>query len=236
MVVTVDGCVGTNYLGSLADLGLTSAVVQIPRATFPLGEEDRVSQHLFREYLALRNRVFTVQKNWDVWLKKNNDIDQYDQYDAHYIVVYDPTTLKVVAGARLLRTDRGSGNAAAGGGTYMIRDAVDGRLSALPSDLLFGAPPVEKDVWELTRLVSDGPPAAVGLVMKELNRFLIIQAARSCLFLGPKVIARLARSGGFQPTPIGPMSGNGDGSFQVFRCDVIYPLMSVATSASYDTI
>jgi acyl homoserine lactone synthase len=227
---------GLNYLGSAQDQNLASAVIQIPHVTFPLGEEDRVSHHLFREFLALRKRVFTVKKNWDVWLKKRNDIDQYDQYDAHYIVVYNPTTLTVVAGARLLRTDRGACDPAVGGGTYMIKDAVEGRLRSLPSDLLFDAPPVESDVWELTRLVSEGPRAAVGLVMKELNRFLIFQGARSCLFLGPKVIARLARSEGFSPAPIGPLSGNGDGAFQVFRCDVIYPLMSVGTSVKHNTI
>lgn len=227
---------GLNYLGSSQDQSLASAVIQIPHVTFPLGEEDRISQHLFREFLALRKRVFTDRKSWDVWLKKRNDIDQYDQYDARYIVAYNPTTLKVVAGARLLRTDRGIDDPAAGGGTYMIRDAVEGRLSGLPSDLLFDAPPVESDVWELTRLVSEGPPAAVGLVMKELNRFLIFQRARSCLFLGPKVISRLARSGGFKPAAIGPLSGNGDGAFQVFRCDVIYPLMSVGTYVNTDTI
>jgi len=222
---------GLYHLGSVHDLDLTSAVVQIPHVTFPLRDEDRLSQHLFREFLALRKRVFTDQKGWDVWLKKKNDIDQYDQYDAHYIVVYNPCTLKVVAGARLLRTDRGLRDPAAGGGTYMIKDAVNGHLDALPSDLLFGAPPEESATWELTRLVSEGPPAAVGLVLKELNRFLVLQSAQSCLFLGPRVIARLARSAGFRPSPIGRMSSNEDGSFQVFQCEVIYPLMSLPTSS-----
>lgn len=200
---------------------LDVAVVQIPVDLLPVCHDARRAKHLVLDYLELRKRVFTDAKRWDVWLKKSNDLDQYDQHDARYIVAFDPSTLTVHAGARLLRTDRGGAGHGAGGFSYMIKDAVEGGLPGLPRGLLYSAPPQDAYTWELTRLVSDRTPGAAALVLGALNGFLVDQGARSCLFLGPRVIARLARSAGFSPEPLGAACANPDGAFQVFRAAVV---------------
>lgn len=99
----------------------------------------------FYEFLALRKKVFVDQLKWDV---PHDDVVEMDQYDtplAHYSVVIRDG--RVVGGARAMPT-----TADWGGHTYMLRDAVSGKLPHIPPEIMPAAI-ASPHVWECTRLV-----------------------------------------------------------------------------------
>jgi N-acyl-L-homoserine lactone synthetase len=110
---------------------------------------DFLGQHrhgaAFHDYLRLRKSFFVDALGWDIPHNDDVEMDQYDNPCAHYSLVLRGG--KVVGGARVMPT-----SASWGRHTYMLRDALHGRLEqiparAMPDDI------ATSDVWECTRLV-----------------------------------------------------------------------------------
>ena len=171
--------------------------------------------NLVAAFLRLRRKVFIERMNWQLHHAEMMEFEQYDRMDTVYILAHSGD--HVLGGARLLRTDRASGSGKVRY-SYMIRDAYLGLLDALPRELCDDAPPCSEDVWELTRLISDGSPGVGEHILESANHFLSHQGASSCLFLGPPAFMRMARSMGFAPQALGKIQGNRDGRFLAFDC------------------
>ncbi|MEL6661214.1 MAG: acyl-homoserine-lactone synthase, partial [Bacteroidota bacterium] len=62
---------------------LRTRILRIPRG---MSLDELATMGTIKDYLALRKSVFTRKKGWDVWLPKDNDLDQYDQYDSVYVI------------------------------------------------------------------------------------------------------------------------------------------------------
>ncbi|SLN59281.1 acyl-homoserine-lactone synthase [Pseudooctadecabacter jejudonensis] len=107
-----------------------------------------VHQHggAFFDYLALRKSFFVDTLNWQIPHNADVEMDQYDNPMARYCLVLDDEG-RVMAGARAM-----SCAAQWGDHTYMLKDAMTGKLSTIPTDLLdtiIDGP----EAWECTRLV-----------------------------------------------------------------------------------
>lgn len=171
--------------------------------------------HLVQSYFKLRRKVFVDQMRWNLSVHEDQEFEQYDTFAATYIIATKGGV--VVGGARLLRADNQNGIY-----RYMIHDACAGLLDGLPQELCDReASPTDADCWELTRLVSVGNARIGADILMRCNAFLKAQGARLCLFLGPPAFMRMAKSMGFAPKPMGPITSNGDGRFLAFKCAVV---------------
>lgn len=99
----------------------------------------------FYDYLKLRKQFFVDTLGWDI---PHNDLVEMDQYDnplAHYSLVLRGGI--VIGGARAMPTTSHWGEH-----TYLLRDAVAGKLPNIPQQIL-GREIDTPEVWECTRLV-----------------------------------------------------------------------------------
>lgn len=99
----------------------------------------------FFEYLALRKQFFVDNLGWEIPHDDTHEMDQYDNPSASYSLVLKDG--EVIGGARLMPT-----TAKWGTHTYMLRDAVKGKLIDIPPEVL-GKDIVDGDLWESTRIV-----------------------------------------------------------------------------------
>lgn len=97
------------------------------------------------DYLALRKKFFVDTLGWGIPHNARYEMDQYDNPLARYSLVLQDG--QVIAGARAMPT-----SAVWGSHTYMLGDAVSGKLSSIPSDVIAEQISSSK-VWECTRLV-----------------------------------------------------------------------------------
>lgn len=112
--------------------------------TFNLAQLHRYGS-AFYEFLALRKKFFVDQLGWDIPHDDEVEMDQYDNPTAFYsLVVKDG---KVIGGGRAMPT-----TAEWGSHTYMLRDAVAGKLIGIPENIIPDAA-VTRNVWECTRVV-----------------------------------------------------------------------------------
>lgn len=100
----------------------------------------------FFDYLALRKQFFVDALQWKIPHNAKVEMDQYDNPMARYSLVLDDNG-RVLAGARAMSTSANWGDH-----TYMLKDAMTGKLSTIPSNLLEDVIDSPK-VWECTRLV-----------------------------------------------------------------------------------
>lgn len=100
---------------------------------------------LFANILRARRESFIVKNNWDLPETMGMEYDQYDTPVSRWLAVHDDTG-RVLAGVRLTPT-----TARCGIYSYMIRDAQNGLLDSIPTDLLYDAAPVLSTTWEATR-------------------------------------------------------------------------------------
>ncbi|MCK0094181.1 autoinducer synthase [Yoonia sp. F2084L] len=156
----------------------------------------------FFEFLALRKQFFVDQLGWDIPHDNDVEMDQYDNPKAYYSLAMQDG--KVVAGMRAMAT-----TAQWGSHTYMLRDAVDGKLIGIPADIIPEAE-VTPNVWEATRIViSDeidthaGRSQALGLVLNGVVEQARAQGATEIMALCPPVFARTMRQIGFPVHVIG---------------------------------
>jgi acyl homoserine lactone synthase len=107
---------------------------------------------LFANILRARRDAFILNNQWDLPQTMGMEYDQYDTPQSRWIAVHEAG--RVYAGVRLTPT-----TARCGIYSYMIRDAQNGLLESIPTDLLFDDAPVDEATWEVTRgfIVSDLP-------------------------------------------------------------------------------
>lgn len=98
----------------------------------------------FYDFLALRKTYFVDQLGWDIPHDDRVEMDQYDNPMTRYSLVLDGD--EVIAGARAIST-----TAQWGEHSYMLRDAITGKLPAIPKvmeEVIY-----TPSVWESSRLV-----------------------------------------------------------------------------------
>lgn len=109
---------------------------------------------LFANILRARRESFIVRNRWNLPETMGMEYDQYDTPQSRWLAVHSESG-QVLAGVRLTPT-----TAQCGIYSYMIRDAQNGLLESIPSDLLYDDAPVEEGTWEVTRgFISHDTPA-----------------------------------------------------------------------------
>lgn len=102
---------------------------------------------LWWQHLQLRKQLFVDSKGWQI---PHNSLAEWDQYDnANTIYVITHKEGRAIAASRLNPC-----NFESAGWSYMIRDAVLGRLPGIPADIA-DLPPTDPDTWEATRFTVD---------------------------------------------------------------------------------
>ncbi len=165
----------------------------------------------FFDYLALRKRFFVDTLGWDIPHNDEVEMDQYDNPLAHYSLVL--RNGKVIGGARTMPT-----TAVWGMHTYMLRDAVSGKLEDIPSGVL-DREIASPEVWECTRLViSDAVcghadrTRCLSMIVEGLVSMAQEHGARELISLSPVSLMRALRQLGYSASRAGePYRNPGDG-------------------------
>lgn len=178
--------------------------------TFNLAE---LHQHgtAFFDYLRLRKQFFVDALGWDIPHNDSFEMDQYDNPLAHYSLVLRNGS--VIGGARAMPTTSSWGQY-----TYMLRDAVEGKLIDIPQRVLDQR--IETPgVWECTRLViSDGVTTqqerslCLSMIVEGLADVARRHGADRLMSLSPVSLMRALRQLGWAADRIGePYDNPGDG-------------------------
>lgn len=165
----------------------------------------------FYDYLKLRKHFFVDTLGWDI---PHNDFVEMDQYDnplAHYSLVLRDG--EVIGGARTMPTTSHWGDH-----TYMLRDAVAGKLADIPARVLEREVDTPR-VWECTRLVMSEEVRShtdrslcLSLIVEGLADVARRHGADELMSLSPLSLMRALRQLGWQADRIGePYSNPGDG-------------------------
>lgn len=165
----------------------------------------------FWGYLKLRKHFFVDQLGWDIPHDNQFEMDQYDTPVAWYSLVLKDG--QVVGGARVMPT-----TARWGQHSYMLKDAVDGKLVDIPPAVLDDA--IESQgVWECTRLVISDDlnthalrSECLSLIVSGLAETARSQGGRELMSLSPLALMRALRQLGYDAGRIGePYLNPGDG-------------------------
>lgn len=165
----------------------------------------------FYEFLALRKHFFVDTLGWNIPHNDTVEMDQYDNPLAHYSLVLHQG--RVVGGARTMPTTSSWGQH-----TYMLRDAVAGKLADIPERVL--SEEIESNqVWECTRLVVSDDlrtqaerSECLQLIVDGLVRIARQQGASRLMSLSPLALQRALRQMGYDASRIGePYFNPGDG-------------------------
>ena len=165
----------------------------------------------FYDFLALRKRFFVDTLGWDIPHDETVEMDQYDNPLAHYSLVLRDGV--VVGGARAMPT-----TAVWGRHTYMLRDAVVGRLIDIPAAIM-AREVADPCIWECTRLVMSEDvrmqadrTECLGLIVDGLVRVAARGGAEQMISLSPLPLMRALRQIGFAAERIGePYRNDQDG-------------------------
>ncbi|MGR3661266.1 MAG: acyl-homoserine-lactone synthase [Paracoccaceae bacterium] len=172
---------------------------------------------LFTNMLRARHETFIQNANWDLPEVDGMEYDQYDTPASRWIAVHDFG--EVLAGIRLTPTTHRCGIY-----SYMIKDAQDGLLEAIPTHLLNEKAPVAGNIWESSRIfVSHRVPAKLRMrVQMNLINEMTVAArnlgASKVLGLIPENGPRWARRVGLDIDVIGPvmnMEGENSACIQI---------------------
>ncbi|WP_375255965.1 acyl-homoserine-lactone synthase [Yoonia sp.] len=188
----------------------------------------------FFEFLALRKAFFVDQLGWDIPHDAEVEMDQYDNPKAFYsLVVQDG---KVIGGGRAMAT-----TAQWGSHTYMLRDAVEGRIIGIP-DSIVNAVEVTANVWECTRVVVSSDikdPAQSARCLALIVAGLAAQArahhATEMMALSRPSLLRALRKIGYQPRMIGtPYVNSDDGRrYVAMSMSVVQPQAAMPVIAAH---
>lgn len=165
----------------------------------------------FYDFLGLRKRFFVDQLGWDIPHDDHVEMDQYDNPQAWYSLVLRDGD--VIGGARAMAT-----TARWGAHSYMLRDAVQGKLIDIPPSVL-GRDIVDEELWECTRLVMSDDVAThaerstcLSLIVQGLIDVAAEKGATRLMSLSPLALMRALRQLGFGAERIGePYLNEGDG-------------------------
>ncbi|WP_373636577.1 acyl-homoserine-lactone synthase [Yoonia sp. BS5-3] len=169
--------------------------------TFNLAELHKYGT-AFYEFLALRKRFFVDKLGWDVPHDDDVEMDQYDNPNAYYSLVLRDG--KVIGGMRAMAT-----TAQWGSHTYMLRDAVDGKLIGIPADIIPQAE-VTPNLWEATRVVISDEVTThadrsqcLSLILDGVVDQATTHGATEIIALCPPIFARTLRQLGYPAKLIG---------------------------------
>lgn len=165
----------------------------------------------FYEYLKLRKHFFVDTLGWDIPHDDHVEMDQYDTPQAYYSLVRKDG--RVVGGLRFMPTTSSWGNY-----TFMLRDAIEGKLGSIPDDLLDNVVASPK-VWESTRIVISDDLKNVAerakcleLIMDGFVKTAVQKGARQLIGLTRPGLARSLRQLGYDVSQISRTYRNpGDG-------------------------
>ncbi|GGO35421.1 N-acyl-L-homoserine lactone synthetase [Gemmobacter aquaticus] len=134
---------------------------------------------LMANLFRARRDSFILRNQWDLPEALGMEYDQYDTPASRWIAVHDGP--QILAGIRLTPT-----TARCGIYTYMIRDAQRGLLETIPSDLLDFEAPIDRDIWESSRVfVSNDTPMAI---RRRVHALLITEMTKAAQELGAKKV------------------------------------------------
>lgn len=178
--------------------------------TFDLSDQHRFGPAFF-DFLRLRKRFFVDVLGWDIPHNDEVEMDQYDNPLAHYSLVLRDN--QVIGGARAMAT-----TACWGSHTYMLRDAVAGRLSSIPNQVM-NAEVETPNIWECTRLVMSDEVTGhhdraqcLQLIVDGLVSVANRHGGDELMSLSPLPLMRTLRQLGFAAERIGePYFNPGDG-------------------------
>lgn len=178
--------------------------------TFDLQELHRHGT-AFYDYLRLRKHFFVDTLGWDIPHNDSVEMDQYDNPLAHYSLVMRDGM--VIGGARAMPTTSSWGQY-----TYMLRDAVAGKLIDIPAQVLSEEIHTPR-VWECTRLVMSDTvnnhadrAQCLSLIVEGLAKVARHHGASELMSLSPLSLMRALRQLGWQADRIGePYDNPGDG-------------------------
>lgn len=159
---------------------------------------------LYSRYLRGRRDVFIIEKGWQLPETDGMEFDQYDTPLARWIVLQGNGT--VLGGARISPTTAQCGNH-----SYMLRDAQLGLLPGLPADMLDETAPVDKEIWEATRLfLTEAVPTELRMQVQSSLMLEMAAAARSVgathiIGIVPAVFKRWLKRIGMTATEMGPV-------------------------------
>lgn len=172
------------------------------KITFNLTELHRYGTAFF-EFLALRKKFFVDQLGWDIPHDDDVEMDQYDNPKAYYALVLKDG--KVIGGGRAMAT-----TAQWGSHTYMLRDAVEGKIIGIP-DTIVDELEVTANVWECTRVVVSSEitdpaqsAACLALIVEGLAEQAVAQGGTELMALSRPSLVRALRKIGYAPRLIGP--------------------------------
>jgi len=165
----------------------------------------------FFDYLRLRKHFFVDTLGWDIPHDDSVEMDQYDNPLAFYSLVLRKG--QVIGGARTMPTTSSWGEY-----TYMLRDAVSGKLGTIPKGVM-AAEVHSPDVWECTRLVMSESvnnhadrAKCLSLIVQGLADVARTHGALELLSLSPVSLMRALRQLGWQADRVGePYDNPGDG-------------------------
>ena len=171
------------------------------KITFNLTELHKHGSAFF-EFLGLRKQFFVDQLGWDIPHDDDVEMDQYDNPKAYYSLVIEDG--RVIAGGRAMAT-----TAQWGSHTYMLRDAVEGKIIGLPETIVAEAE-ITASVWECTRVVvssdiKDPVKSAecLSLIVEGLAEQALAQGGTELMALSRPSLMRALRKIGYAPQMIG---------------------------------
>jgi len=178
------------------------------KITFNLTELHKHGTAFF-EFLALRKQFFVDQLGWDIPHDDDVEMDQYDNPKAYYSLVLQDG--KVIGGGRAMAT-----TAQWGSHTYMLRDAVEGKIIGIPETIV-NEVEVTANVWECTRVVvssdiKDPVKSAecLALIVQGLAEQALEQNATELMALSRPSLVRALRKIGYAPRLLGKSYVNSD--------------------------
>ncbi len=165
---------------------------------------------LWWQHLKLRKRLFVDHEAWEVPHNEVAEWDQYDTANSIYVVTHDQG--RVLAASRLNPC-----SFEGGGWSYMIKDAIEGKLPGIPQDILLQTPD-RAGTWEATRFTVDPT-----LSSQDRNTYLAANAqalkleaksrgAKELIALMPPAYVRWLTSNGLPTKRLGPTKRDGTGS------------------------
>jgi len=165
----------------------------------------------FYDYLRLRKHFFVDTLGWDIPHNDSVEMDQYDNPLAFYSLVLREG--QVIGGARTMPTTSSWGQY-----TYMLRDAVAGKLADIPPRVL-GSEIATPKVWECTRLVMSDTvnhqqdrAKCLSLIVDGLADVARAHGANELMSLSPVSLMRALRQLGWHADRVGePYDNPGDG-------------------------
>ncbi len=165
----------------------------------------------FFDFLKLRKEFFVDTLKWDIPHDSDFEMDQYDNPKAYYSLVLRDGD--IIGGARVMST-----TAQWGSHSYMLRDAVRGKLIDIPPSVL-GQDIQSPKMWECTRLVMSDDvnthadrSECLGLIVQGLIDVAAENGASQLMSLSPLALMRALRQLGFGAERIGePYKNEGDG-------------------------